>query len=151
MSRNNLSKIFNILLIISCIVHIIFIFYNNSHPAIPEIIIKNKKIIDVDMPLSFIFCLRNINSDLENEKYKKAGYDSIYRFFSGTSMFNESVVGWLGHTENGLTYDSSEGIFNFCYIKVQTSKYLIFRIVFKLKIGGFIFEYSEEDKDCVVR
>ena len=110
MLRKNLSQIFNIVLIISCFVHIIFIFYNNSNPAIPEIIIKNKKIMDVYMPLSFIFCLRNVNTTFENEKYQKAGYESIHKFFSGTSIYNESVVGWLGHTENGSTYDSLEGI-----------------------------------------
>ena len=49
--------------------------------------------MDVDMPFSFIFCLRNINSEFENEKFKKAGYQSIYKFFSGTSIYNESVVG----------------------------------------------------------
>ena len=65
--------------------------------------------MDVDMPLSFIFCLRNIDNELEIEKYQKAGYFSIHRFFSGTSMFNESVIGWLGHMENGSTYDSIEG------------------------------------------
>ena len=63
------------------------------------------------MPLSFIFCLRNINSKLENEKYKEAGYKSIYKFFSGTSIYNESVVGWLGHMENGSTDDSLESNF----------------------------------------
>ena len=67
----------------------------------------------VDMPLSFIFCLRNINTEIENEKYQKAGYFSIYRFFSGTSTFNESVVGWLGHMENGSTNDSLEGKFKY--------------------------------------
>ena len=109
MLRNNSSQILNMVLIISCIVHIIFIFYNNSNPAIPEIIIKNKNIKDVEMPLSFIFCLRNTNAELENEKYKKAGYIDNRKFFSGTSMYNDSVVGWLGHMENGSTYNSLEG------------------------------------------
>ena len=66
--------------------------------------------MDVDMPLSFIFCLRNTNASLENEKYKNAGYKNIQKFFSGTSMYNESVVGWLGHMENGSTYYSVDGI-----------------------------------------
>ena len=109
MLRNNLSQILNLVFMISCVVHIIFIFYNNSHPAIPEIIIMNKKIMDVDMPLSFIFCLRNTNPDLENKKYKKAGYKDIHKFFSGTSMYNDSIVGWLGHMKNGSTFHSLDG------------------------------------------
>ena len=87
-----------------------FIFYTNSNPKIPEIILHNKNIMDVNMPLSFIFCLRYTNTELEGKKYMDAGYGSIYRFFSGTSMFNESVVGWLGHMENGSTYKSLEGM-----------------------------------------
>ena len=97
------------ILIISCIIHVIFIFYNNLYPRIPEIIIQNKNIMDVNMPLSFIFCLKNTNTELEEKKYREAGYDTVFRFYSGTSMFNESVVGWLGHMENGSTYNSLEG------------------------------------------
>ena len=117
MLRNNLTQILNIVLIISCVVHVIFIFYNNSNPANPEIIIENKNISDVSMPLSFIFCLSNKNDKSENEKYQKAGYQSSYRFFSGTSLYNESVVGWLGHLENGSTYDSLEGKFTISFTK----------------------------------
>ena len=109
MLRNNFSKIFNLILIISCVVHVLFIFYNNSNPAVPEVIIENKKAMDVNMPLSFIFCLRSTNTKSEDEKYQRAGYKSIYDFFSGTSGYNKSVVGWLGHMQNGPAYDSLEG------------------------------------------
>ena len=109
MLRGNLSKFFNIVLIFSCVIHVIFILYTNSNPSIPEIILHNKNIMDVNMPLSFIFCLRNTNIELEKKKYKEAGYDTVIKFYSGTSMFNDSVVGWLGHMENGSTYNSLEG------------------------------------------
>ena len=109
MLRSNYSKILNIVLIISCVVHVLFILYTNSNPAIPEIILRNKDIRDVNMPLSFILCLRNTNAETESEKYKKAGYNSIQRFFSGTSMYNQSTIGWFGHMENGSTYDSVGG------------------------------------------
>ena len=102
-------QIFNICLIISCVVHVMFIFYNNSKPAIPEIFIENKNIMDVKMPLSFIFCLRNRDALLEDKKYRKAGYLNIKRFFSGISRYNESVIGWLGHMKNGSAFDSLEG------------------------------------------
>ena len=110
MSRNNLTQILNIVLIISCFVHVMFIFYNNSNPANPEIIIENKNIMDVSMPISFIFCLKNMNFTSDHEKYQRAGYENPMRFFSGTSIYNESVVGWLGHMKNGSTYNSLEGI-----------------------------------------
>ena len=107
--ERNFTCILHIVFIIICFIHLIFIFYNNSNPAIPEIIIHNKNIMDLDMPLSFIFCLSNTNPELEDEKYKKAGYMNIRKFFSGTSMYNESVVGWLGHMKNGSTFDSLDG------------------------------------------
>ena len=109
MLKRNFIGLLNIFLIISCIVHCMFIFYNNSNPANPKIIIENKNIIDVNMPLSFIFCLRNKSYKSEAEKYQKAGYKNPTRFFSGTSIYNESMVGWHGHMENGSTYNSLEG------------------------------------------
>ena len=114
MLRNNLTQILNIVLIISCFVHVLFIFYNNSNPANPEIIIENKNIMDISMPLSFIFCLRNMKevNESRNEMYQRAGYENPIKFFSGTSRHNESVVGWLGHMENGSTYNSMEGRFS---------------------------------------
>ena len=109
MLKRNFARLLNIFTIISCIMHIMFIFYTNSNPAIPEIILQNKNIMDVNIPLSFIFCLKNTNTELEEKMYKEAGYDTIFKFYSGTSMFNESVVGWLGHMENSSTYNSLEG------------------------------------------
>ena len=131
---------------------------NNSNPAIPEIIIKNKNIKDVDMPLSFIFCLRNRNVTSANEKYKEAGYESIYRFFSGTSMYNESIVGWLGQMENGSTYDSFEGTFYISCIRIKYRKLImsdyILEVLAKLKLEDVYlrtvkrirFESSDNDE-----
>ena len=88
-----------------------FIFYNNSNPANPEINVENKNIMDINMPLSFIFCLGKKNYKSADENYQRAGYQNPMRFFSGTSIYNESVVGWLGHMKNGsITYNSLEGI-----------------------------------------
>ena len=91
MLERKFTLILNIVFVIICFIHLMFIFYNNSNPAIPEIILHNRNIKDVDMPLSFIFCLGNTNSEVDYEKYKRAGYSSIYKFFSGTSMYNDSV------------------------------------------------------------
>ena len=100
MFKRNFCQILNIVFVVSCVIHV---------NAIPEITLYNKNNMDVKMPLSFIFCLRNKNPKTENEKYKKAGYEYMKRFFLGTSMYNESTIGWFGHMENGSTYDSLEG------------------------------------------
>ena len=75
MLKRNFTRLFNIFTIISCIMHIMFIFYTNSNPAIPEIILHNKNIMDVNMPLSFIFCLKNTNTELQ----KKTGTKKTYK------------------------------------------------------------------------
>ena len=104
MVRNNVSQLLNIAFIISCVIHISFIFYNNSHPEVPDIILKNKHIKDVDMPISFLYCLT-----FNDENYKKAGYENRANFFTGKSIYNSSNIGWFGHMENGSTFNSFEG------------------------------------------
>ena len=34
----------------------------------------------------------------------------MFEFFNGHSQFKESVVGWAGHTENGSSIRSVEGL-----------------------------------------
>ena len=98
--------------------------------------------MDVKMPLSFIFCLRKTNTDLENEQFREAGYDNVYRFFAGTSKYNDSVVGWLGHMENGSTYHSLEGRLNVIHIEYHSK---CFRVVYEVEIGGGFLKHSEKD------
>ena len=109
MLRHNFNKLLNIVLIISCVVHIMFLFYINSYPKLPEIIINNKNIRDVEMPLSFLVCLTIKNPELTNKNFKDPGYKSIQQFFTGSSMYNNSTFGWFGHMKNGSTYNSLEG------------------------------------------
>ena len=111
MLRHNLSKLLNIVLIISCVVHIMFLFYNNSNPKLPEIIMTNKNIRDVEMPLSFLVCLTIKNPELKNKNFNDAGYSNIQQFFTGSSMHNDSIFGWFGHMKNGSPYNSLEGVY----------------------------------------
>ena len=39
----------------------------------------------------------------ESNRYKKYGYLYDQRLFRGDSAFNETIVGWNGHMENGST------------------------------------------------
>ena len=92
-------------------VHIMFLFYNNSNPKLPEIIMTNKNIRDVEMPLSFLVCLTIKNPELRNKNFNDAGYSNIQNFFTGSSMHNDSIFGWFGHMKNGSTFDSLEGTY----------------------------------------
>ena len=72
---------------------------------------------DIKFPLSFRICLNDLydseeytDKEFENlNKFKKFGYASGHTFYRGQSMFNESLVGWNGHTEDGETIGTTEG------------------------------------------
>ena len=110
MLRHNLSKFLNVVLIISCLIHIMFLLYNNSNPEFPEIIMNHKNIRDVDMPLSFLVCLTIKHPERLDKSFLKVGYKNVHRIFTGRSMYNDSIIGWFGHMENGSTYNSLEGM-----------------------------------------
>ena len=62
------------------------------------------------MPLSFLVCLTIKQPERLDKNFMKVGYKNVHRIFSGRSMYNDSIIGWFGHMENGSTYDSLEGI-----------------------------------------
>ena len=53
----------------------------------------------------------------------------LFEFFNGNSRFNDSVVGWAGHTENGSSIGSVEGLNTY-------------NIKYRLKI---IYEFSQRN------
>ena len=88
-----------------------FLFYNNSNPKLPEIIMTNKNIRDVEMPLSFLVCLTIKNPELKDKNFKNAGYSNIQQFITGNSLHNDSIFGWFGHMKNLSTFNSLEGVY----------------------------------------
>ena len=50
------------------------------------------------------------------------GYESDVAFFKGKSMYNESLYGWSGHTENGSTISNVEG--NVLSIPISLNKHV---------------------------
>lgn len=109
MVKRNFGKVLNFCFVMACVVHNMFIIYNSANPENPEIMIYNKNIRDIEIPISLLLCLSYADETIENDRYKKVGYEDNIRFYSGTSIFNESIIGWFGHMENGSTYDSIEG------------------------------------------
>ena len=43
------------------------------------------------------------------EELPASGYENIWRYFSGQSMYNGSIYGWAGHTEDGKVVSTVEG------------------------------------------
>ena len=71
---------------------------------------NHKNIRDVDMPLSFLVCLTIKHPERLDKSFLKVGYKNVHRIFTGRSMYNDSIIGWFGHMENGSTYNSLEGM-----------------------------------------
>ena len=46
----------------------------------------------------------------KDARYENIGYNNSNDFFSGTSMFNESLNGWAGFRENGSSLGSPRGL-----------------------------------------
>ena len=104
--RMILSSIFGI----AFTVHISVLIYTKLNPSLPEVKYYNKNLKDIDFPLAFRFCIKAKNTDAKIKLAWDLGYSDLYTFFNGRSMFNNSIVGWNGHTENGSTIESVEGI-----------------------------------------
>ena len=62
--------------------------------------IRKTDLRNINFPVVFKFCVGNGEN---NEKFQRLGYADRYDVFLGNSMFNNSLVGWNGHTNNFST------------------------------------------------
>ena len=128
--HNNLQGSQIITTIILCMVffiHVGILTYKKVNPDLPEVKYYKKNIKDIDFPIAFQICIIENNNDAK--KYWDLGYMDLFEFFNGNSRFNESVVGWAGHTENGSSIGSVEGLNTY-------------NIKYRLKI---IYEFSQRN------
>ena len=102
------------------IIHIIQLGFTTLYPELPDIKSYKKELKDIDFPVSFMVCLNEPNKT--NGKFRDFGYNDLYAFFNGESMFNSSIIGWSGHKRNGLTFESVEGKY-YTSLSLETFKY----------------------------
>ena len=82
------------------VVHLSIIAYDLKYPKYPSIRIRKTELRNIDFPLVFKFCIK----DGKNKNiFQKLGYKGRYEAFVGSSMFNRSLFGWNGHTEDFST------------------------------------------------
>ena len=91
----------------TCTVHIISIGYGIFCPNLPTIRVYKKDLKDIEFPISFRICAYELTN--KDDRFIKLGYRSASNYFRGRSMFNESLVGWGGHTKNGTNIGTIEG------------------------------------------
>ena len=101
------------------------------YPDLPEIKVYKTDLKNIDFPLAFKFCVKEIENSLD--RYTSLGYASDYDFFWGRSRFNNSLFGWGGHLANGSSIADVKGRYTFySYLHVYDS--------FKL----FVSRYSKQ-------
>ena len=99
----------NILFSMALIIHVFLVAYSMIHPSTPSIKVYKKRFNEIDFPVCIKICAtedreRNIN------RHNVLGYKKNVQFFVGKSMFNESLIGWSGHTKEGSILGSTQGM-----------------------------------------
>ena len=98
----------HIIFMVAFVVHFSTIAYELKHPKHPNIRIRKTALRNIDFPVIFKFCVGDVKNK-ERERIQKLGYVNRYHVFMGSSMFNQSLVGWNGHTQNFSTLMSVRG------------------------------------------
>ena len=58
-------------------------------------------------PLVFRVCAHELHNS--SARFRKYGYKYDYDYFNGKSMYNNTLFGFNGHTEDGKTIGSFDG------------------------------------------
>ena len=92
------------------------VLHTYLHPTQPIITVTERNLEDSDFPILFKICFDpSFNtSEIEDAGYRDFhGYGDFFQdFFSGRSKFNQSLVGWAGHTEEGGVVSNVSGAFS---------------------------------------
>ena len=88
------------------------IFSEWINPSHSTTSITETHLRDMDFPLIFKICP---DPAFDIAKLEEEGYETVWRYFAGWSMFNDSVYGWAGHTNTSETRGTVQQI----YQKVQ--------------------------------
>ena len=103
----NVVLVINLSLILLCIAHITMNGFFILYPDLPEIKVYKTNLNNIDFPLTFKFCVKEIENSLD--RYTSLGYANDYDFFFGRSRFNNSLFGWGGHLANGSSIADVKG------------------------------------------
>ena len=103
----NVVLILNFLFSTAFLIHISILIYYIIYPEVPEIVVYQKNLKEIDFPMNVRICAHELNDS--KTRYRKFGYKNGYSFFMGSSMFNKSLYGWAGHSENGSVLGNIEG------------------------------------------
>ena len=100
----------NSLCVLAVLTQLAFNFRDFLFPRLTNTRVETKSIQDQQFPLIFKICIKPAfnKAGLEETGY---GYGGIFRYFVGRSIFNTSIYGWAGHTNDSGTYGTVEEVY----------------------------------------
>ena len=104
-----ITPILNAVLVVACVIHIGINAYYELFPDIPSVKEYETYLGNVDFPVSFKICLKEIFAI--NKRYIKYGYANHRDFFYGKSKIRKDFVGWNGDFKNKSSV-TVKGIFS---------------------------------------
>lgn len=93
------------------------------YPSTPTIKIYEKSLNQIEFPISIKLCALE-DGESDSMRHNTSGYEKNFRFFLGQSMFNKSLIGWGGHTEDGSFLGSVRGK-NLISMNLKPKKFII--------------------------
>ena len=89
--RRKVDLVVSGMMVAVCAFHIAEVAYRNIYPPVPEIIIMDKTLEEIEFPICFLLCLNEILEEDSPRKYSKYGYESMENYFTGRK---EKSFGW---------------------------------------------------------
>ena len=102
--------ILNFSLTIACFAHVGNILYAFLNPENPTVKQYEKRLDEIEFPLTFKYCLTLAN---ESQIIRNLGYKLIWEYYYGQSFYNRNLYGWTGHTpdnDSGTIFQTPEGM-----------------------------------------
>ena len=83
--------IMSAILAVICAYHIAHVTYGNLYPSVPEIILMDKTMKEIEFPVAFLLCLNEILEEDSPSMYTNYGYETVNDYFSGRK---KRASGW---------------------------------------------------------
>ena len=98
--------IINSCCLLACSIQILLVGYGHIFPKRTVNNLGQKNLTGMKFPVVFKLCFRNVLSN--NTRFKNVGYEDLWHYFKGQSVFNSSLLGWAGHREDGQVVGTPE-------------------------------------------
>ena len=120
--------ILHVTLVVACVSHIGFNAFYELYPDLPSVKQYKTDLENINFPISFTICVREIHND--TERFRAFGYARDWSWFSGKSQIRNGVFGWNGDFENGSEL-TVKGMYIVCLrghsrLKLDLSKFQTF-------------------------